>query len=61
MSEGEGMPMEPAMEPYARFCDELDELVDKWRDKPEDDRLTHAEVVGALEYAKFKLLGEAGP
>ena len=45
--------------PLGVFCEELDELISRWRSKPEDDRLSHAEVVGSLEFLKLKLMREA--
>ena len=36
--------------PITRFSDELDALVDRWRKKPEDDRLSYGEMVGALSF-----------
>lgn len=45
--------------PFEIFCDELDALIDKWRDKPLDDRPSYAEYIAALEFRKYKLLHEA--
>lgn len=44
---------------FEQFCDEMEEVVDRWRDKPMDDALTRAQVVGALEFIKFKVLAES--
>lgn len=41
--------------PFETFCDELDALIDRWADKPEDDRLSRAEILGALEHKKFRI------
>lgn len=49
----------PADGPFEAFCNELDALIDKWTDKPDDDRLTYAQIVGALEYRQFRLMQEA--
>jgi len=45
--------------PLEKFCDDMERLIDEWRAKPEDDKLTMAQVVGAMETVKFKLLREA--
>ena len=45
--------------PFEQFCDELDELIDRWRDKPEDDQLSRAEVIGALQFKSLQLALEA--
>lgn len=45
--------------PYEHYCDELDELCNRWIDKPEDDQLTIGELVGGLEAKKFFLLSRA--
>lgn len=50
---------EPYTNNYDRFCDELDELVQKWRDKPEDDKLSHGQCVGALLFAAHNLMQDA--
>jgi len=44
---------------FDTFCDELDALIDKWRDKPEDDRLSYAEIAGALTFIQYTLATEA--
>lgn len=44
--------------PFARFCDELDALMVSWRDKPVDDQLSIAEIVGALEFMKLRLIAQ---
>lgn len=45
--------------PFGHFCDELDELIDRWREKPTDDAMSHAEVVGALQFKSLALMIEA--
>ncbi|MEQ8770066.1 MAG: hypothetical protein RIB60_06110 [Phycisphaerales bacterium] len=45
--------------PFEKFCDEIEEVVDRWRDKPDDDQLTRAQVVGAFEFVKLKVMQEA--
>lgn len=45
--------------PFDRFCNELDALVQRWRDKPEDDRLSHGQVVGALAFCQHNLIADA--
>lgn len=45
--------------PFERFCNELDALVDAWCKKPEDDRLTVGQIIGAIEFLKFNLMQEA--
>lgn len=42
-----------------RFVTELDQLIDDWADKPDDDCLTTLEMVGAFEIVKSRLLREA--
>lgn len=44
--------------PFIQFCDELDELIVRWRNKPLDDCLTAAEYIGALETVKHKIIAE---
>lgn len=44
--------------PFSRFCDELDALMANWRDKPVDDQLSIAEIVGALEFLKLRLIAQ---
>ena len=44
--------------PLERFCDELEALIDDWTDKPADDRLTIAEVVGVLECVKVMIISD---
>ena len=44
---------------FETFCDELEALVDRWREKPMDDKLTRAQVVGAMEFVQHKILSEA--
>lgn len=46
----------PALE---RFMQDLDDLVDRWRDEPSDDILLTAEMAGALEVKKFQLLRDS--
>jgi len=45
--------------PAEKFVTELDALVDRWRDKPDDDLLCTLEMVGAFEVVKGRLLREA--
>lgn len=49
----------PASGPFEAFCNELDTLLDKWVSKPDDDRLTYAQIIGALQYRSFRLMQEA--
>ena len=44
--------------PLENFCSELDELVTRWRDKPLDDRLEFAQLVGALTFKAHTLMSE---
>lgn len=44
--------------PLYVFCEELGALIERWRSKPEDDLLSLAEMIGALEVAKHDLLSE---
>lgn len=44
---------------FEEFCDRLEALIDEYRAKPMDDRLSYAEYVAALEFTKHKLLNEA--
>lgn len=44
------------MGPFDRFTEELDALIDSWLNKVEDDKLTYAEMIGAIELAKASLI-----
>ena len=44
--------------PVEAFAEELDELIRKWRDKHEDDRLSGAEAVGCLYFAAHNIMSE---
>ena len=50
--------IEEYTDPLERFGDELDALIRHWQDKPEDDRLTGGEIVGALEFRKHTIIQE---
>lgn len=41
------------------MIDELRDLIDRWRNKPLDDRPCTAEVVGCLHAMAFELLRES--
>ena len=43
-------------DPHDRFCDELDELVERWANKPEDDQLRISQMVGALQFKCFNMM-----
>lgn len=45
-------------DPLRRFSDDLEALISTYRTKPEDDRMTFADVIAALEFAKHKLMQE---
>ena len=49
----------PESQRFFDFCDRLDALIDEERETPADDRLTNAEIVGALEFKKLTLMTEA--
>lgn len=40
------------------FADELDALIESWRNKPFEDRLTMGDYVATLQYASHKLMTE---
>ena len=42
--------------PCAQFSNELDALINRWRTKPKDDRLTGSEMVGALAFAASEII-----
>jgi uncharacterized protein (DUF2126 family) len=45
--------------PFETFCNELDALIQRWRDKPEDDKLSSGQVVGALQFAAHNIMQDA--
>ncbi len=50
------LPNDIAEGPFERFAEELDALIDRWRVKPADDRLSAGQVVGALTFAAFNIM-----
>ena len=46
--------------PFSAFCDELDELITRWANKPEDDQLSIAEMVGAMAAKQHYMIEAAG-
>lgn len=44
--------------PYELFCDDLDEVIERWSKKPQDDRLMYSQMIGAVEILKHKLVEE---
>lgn len=46
------------MSPQEHFAQELGELIEKWANKPKDDRLTYGEMIQTLEYRKLLLFWE---
>lgn len=45
--------------PVNSFSEDLEDLIMRWMQKPEDDKLTLAEMVGVLEIHKTALMNDA--
>lgn len=45
--------------PAEQFRTELRELIDRWKDKPDDDKVTYAEAIGEVHLLDFDLAMES--
>lgn len=51
-------PWEDYTDPLDRFSNEVFDLIDRWRSKTADDKLSVAQIVGALHIAAHSVTAE---
>ncbi len=56
MAEYEDAVDDRSCDPQTRFLEELFELLGRWSEKPADDRITVAQLIGCLEIVKVQYL-----
>lgn len=49
----------PGDGPVQAFSNELDELINKWLDKPEDDKLRMVDIAAILLFKQYNMLQDA--